>query len=547
MKGGEFMLFKRWKVFWTNNKFWVLFTASMVALIALSIFGLAFLDSFFRVQMIATLPLEFLKAIVYSVLGAWFFVILVYRYGSPLPGMGGGKLEAGDVKTTFADVIGLTEAKRDAIEVVHLIKDRAKVKRIGGKLIRGLLMVGPPGCGKTYFAKAIAHEAGVPIFSVAGSEFVEVFVGVGASRMRKLFEKAKSAAYIHGAAIIFIDELDVIGQARQFSFMGGQETNSTLNQLLVNMDGLAKEVDGNVIVIGATNADEKVLDPALLRPGRFDRKIFISRPRLPDREELFKYYMKRVKVDPEVDTGRLARKTVWRTPAEIENIIKEAALISIRSERDAITYKDISEAIERMDLGQETHLQLTPAERERVAYHEAGHLVTLYSMHPTDDVFKASIKTRGGALGVVYHSPREELYTQTRDEIYANVKVALAGFVSEKIKFKSTSNGACSDFSNAMLRASNMVWEYGMSTNGFVGDYTILLKQERMSESLKSHLNTETQKIMEQAAKEVEDFLRKEWALMDIFAQALLERSELDYDEIEAIFKENGKERISIQ
>jgi cell division protease FtsH len=540
------MLFRRLKVFWMDNKFWVLFGLMSLILVILTVVGLMFLDSFFRIQIIATMPLEFLKMIVYSIVGAYFFYVILYR-SSPLPMTGGGKIKGGDIKITFDDVIGLTEAKRDAMEVVHLIKDRAKVRLIGGKLIRGLLMVGPPGCGKTYLAKAIAHEAKVPIFSVAGSEFVEVFVGVGASRMRKMFQTAKSAAYIHGAAIIFIDELDAIGRQRQFSFMGGQESDSTLNQLLVLMDGLGRELDGNVIVIGATNAADEVLDPALLRPGRFDRKIMISRPRLTDRKELFDYYLKKVRAAADLDTGRLARKSVWRTPAEIENIVKEAALISIRNERETITYKDISEAIERIDLGLETHLQLTPAERERVAFHEAGHLVVLYTQHPTDDVFKASIKTRGGALGVVYHSPREELYTQSRDEVYANVKTALAGFVSEKIKYSITSTGACSDFSNAMLRASNMVWEYGMSSNGFVGDYTVLQKQNRISDDMKNNLNQETQNIMEKAAHETEEFLRKEWSTVEVFAKALLDREELDYDEIEAIFKEQGKERLTLK
>lgn len=544
------MLIKRLKILWWNYKFWFILTLIMGALVVLSIMGLASLESFFQQQILGTLPLEFLKAIVWSILGAWFFVVLVYRYGSPLPTLRGGKVKGQDVKVTFNDVIGLTEAKREAMEVVALIKDRAKVRKIGGKLIRGLLMVGPPGCGKTYLAKAMAHEAGVPFFSIAGSEFVEVFVGVGASRMRKLFQTGRQAAYVHGSAIIFIDELDVIGQQRQFSFMGGQETNSTLNQLLVNMDGLAKDDGGNLIVIGATNANLEVLDPALLRPGRFDRHIQISMPRLKDREELFRYYLKKVKADETIDVPRLARKAVWKSPADIENLIKEAALICLRNGRETITYKDLTAAIERIDLGLETHLELTPQERQRVAFHESGHLVVVYRQHPTDDVFKASIKTRGGALGVVYHHPREELYTKTRDEIYANIKAALAGYVAEKIKYGVTSTGVGSDFSHAMQLASDMVWHYGMSRNGFVGDYSVLLGDSlrttsRISDDMKNLLNQEVQNILHQASEEVETFLRSEWPLMEAFAQALLERNELDFDEIEAIFKAHGKERIT--
>jgi cell division protease FtsH len=543
------MLWKRLKIFWWDNQVWFIIIAATIALSVLTIWSLSKLESFFVQQIVYTLPLEFLKIIVWSVLGAFFWFWFMFKMGVPMSSSSNTSVKAKDIKITFNDVIGLTESKREAMEVVALIKDRAKVKNIGGKVIRGILMMGPPGCGKTYLAKAIAHEAGVPFLSLSGSEFVEVFVGVGAGRVRKLFKKARSLAYLHGAAIIFIDELDAIGQGRKFSSFGSQESDTTLNQLLVNMDGLnGDDFGGNVIVIGATNAPESTLDPALLRPGRFDRIIPVSRPRLRDREDLFRYYLKKVKTIEDIDVGRIARKSVWKTPADIENIVKEAALIAIRHEREGITYKDLTAAIERVDLGMETHLELVTKERERVAYHESGHLVVLYRQHPTDDVFKASIKTRGGALGVVYHHPREELYTQTRDELMANLKTALAGYVAERIKYNVTSTGVGGDFANATSIATSMVWHYGMSSNGFVGDYSTLLgtgmRDGRISEQMKNHLNNEVQSLLHKAVEEVEAFLRSEWALMDVFAKALLERSELDYDEIVAIFKEHGKERL---
>ena len=544
------MLIRKLKILYYQYSFWFVVSAVSVVLLVLSVVGLLTMDSFFAQQQVATLPLETLKMIAWSILSALFFAKILYS-GRMMTSSRNPRIKASDIQVRMDDVIGLKEAKREAMEVVALIKDHAKLRRMGGRAIRGILMEGPPGCGKTYLAKAIAREANVPFYSLSGSDFVEVFVGVGASRVRTLFQIARNQAYISGAAIIFIDELDAVGRARSFSFMGGQEHDSTLNQLLVNMDGLADEKGGNVIVIGATNAAESTLDPALLRPGRFDRKIMISRPKLSDREELFRYYLRKIKFDASLDIPRLARKTVRKTPADIQNIVQEGALVAMRDMRDEVTYKDISEAIERVDLGQQTHLDLTPGEKERVAFHETGHLMVLYTQHPTDDVFKASIKTRGGALGVVYHNPREELYTRTRDEIYADIKTALAGFVAEKIKYGNTSTGACSDFSNAMAIASDMVWEYGMSTNGFIGDYTVLLKnpgrggESRISDSLKDHLNSESEKIMQQAAKDVEAFLKKEWKLVEVFARELLEKSEMDYDEIETTFKAHGKERVT--
>lgn len=406
-------------------------------------------------------------------------------------------------------------------------------------------MQGPPGCGKTFLAKAIATEANVPFLSMSASGFTEIFVGVGPSRVRKLFKQARSLAYGYGGCIIFIDELDAIGRHRLFSFGGGgEETNSTLNQLLVEMDGM-QDSNYDIIVIGATNAPEDAMDPALQRPGRFDRKIYIDRPGLEGRQQLFKHYLSKVQYEPSVDIGRLARKTVQKSPADIENIIKEAALIASRSEKEVIGYKDLTEAMERIELGIKHPRHMTERERRMTAYHETGHLITLYLLHPTDDVFKASIVSRKETLGVVYHSPREELFSNDREHILANIKVSIAGYVAEKLKFGVTTNGVASDFKNAMAYAHTMVWKWGMGKNGFLGDYTEIPK-EQISEELKNKLNLETNQIMKECVQEVEQLLKQEEPLLDRFANELLKKEELEYDEIESIFKEYGKSNRQI-
>ena len=533
-------LFRRFKIFWMNNWVNITIIVSLILLLILSIWGLFALESFYRTLTLATLPLNLLMAVMNA-------LVFVYLYTHVLQG-GFGKMgrkmqiNADDFKVTFKDVIGLENAKKEAMEVVALLKDRARVKAIGGSIIKGLLMVGPPGTGKTLLAKAIATEAGIPFLSIAGSEFVEVFVGVGASRVRKLFKKARQLAYAHGACIVFLDELDVIGRGRHFnSFGGGEETNSTQNQLLVEMDGLGEKQE-NVIVIGATNAAEGVLDKALLRPGRFDRKIFVDLPNLQERTELFRYYLRKIVHDPAIDIGRLARRCVQKSPADIMNICKESALIATRDKRSQITYRDISEAIERIDLGVAHPLSMSEQERQATAYHEAGHLLVLYNMHPTDDVFKASIIHRGGALGVVYHTPREELHSSTKDQILADIKVSLGGYMGEKIKYGVTSNGVAADFANAMGQAHTMVWRLGMGSNGFLGDYGVI-PEHQLSDDIKSKLNQETYAILHQCAKDVEEFLRREWTLVDRFAQELVRRNELEYDDIHAIFAEYGKAR----
>lgn len=502
--------------------------------------GMSRLESFYQNMQLATMPMWFLAMIIGSVVSALIYVSLLFGMFSR---QNRKNIKGQTVNVHFSDVIGIDEAKEEAWEVVQLLKDHARLKKVGGKILRGILMQGPPGCGKTYLAKAIATEAGIPFLSLAASDFVEIFVGVGASRVRKLFKDARRLAYAHGACILFIDELDAVGRSRSFSWMGGQETNSTLNSLLVEMDGLQGRQE-NIVVIGATNAAEEVLDQALLRPGRFDRKIYVDRPNLDGREKLFKYYLGKVSADSSIDAGRLARRAVYKTPAEIENVVKEAALIATRNKRDLVSYDDLSEAMERIDLGVKHRKHMSESERRVTAYHEAGHLVTTYLLHPTNDVFKASIIARKGILGVVYPMPREELFNATREKLMADIKVSLAGYVAEKLVFGVTSSGVAADFTSAMQTAHAMVWRLGMGSK-YLGDWTLLADGDhtQLSESVKGELNAETNILFQLCAKEVERLLTDERKILDRFADELLKREELEYDEIAAIFAEYGKSR----
>ena len=505
--------------------------------------------------------------------GVSFYVwIVVYIISMPLWGlmwiwiMRGGATQftrlhkkvasAEDIRIHWNDVIGMEEAKQEAAEVVSLVMDRAQLQRIGGKILRGILMIGPPGCGKTYLAKAIATESNLPFLSMSGSEFVEMFVGVGASRIRKLFKQARQLAYVEGGCIIFIDELDAVGAQRSVDrgFGGQTESNTTLNQLLVEMDGL-KEKDYNIVIIGATNAPESFLDIALLRPGRFDRKIYVDLPNLEEREKLFQYYLKEVKYDPSIDVARLARIAVRKTPADVANLVREAALIAVRNKKEQIGMKEITEALDRVEMGIKHKVVFNEEERKKVAYHEAGHAISTYFLQPFKDVFKISIAARGEALGMVVPHPREELHVHTKEELLGNIKSYLGSYVAEKLKFGTTTTGVSEDFRQAMWYAHQMVWRYGMGKSGMVGDYTLLENMQQdsglfrggktsfLSEKIKEQLNNETQEILQECLKEVEILLKKESLLLDRFAQELLAKEELDYDEIESIFKEFGKSR----
>jgi len=539
-------LFHRKKVYMFLINHWVKFAIvfAVILLVVLSIWGLMSMESFYRNMTLAQIPIQLLLVGLNAIIFVYLYM-MVFRGG--FSQMKKGRVQAETVNIKFTDVIGIDEAKDEAMEVVNLIRDHARVKAIGGKIIRGLLMVGPPGCGKTLLAKAIATESRTPFLSIAGSEFVEVFVGVGAARVRKLFKEARKLAYANGACIVFIDELDVIGRARQFSFFGGGgETNSTQNQLLVEMDGLGEKKE-NIIVIGATNSAESILDPALLRPGRFDRKIFIDRPYAEGRKKLFDYYLTKVKYDKSIDTRKLANYTVGKSPADIENIIKESALIATREGRDIVQWGDLTEAMERIDLGMKRKRKIADREKLNTAYHESGHAIVVYYLHPFDDLFKVSIMTRSETLGVCHHQPIEEIFTKNKEWFLANIRSALAGYVAEKLRFKTTTNGVTSDFKYASQLAHTMVWNLGMGGDGMVGDYAATYVRtesgviDYISDSIKEKLNKETELVIKQCYKEVEDLLVKESELLDAMAKELMEKEELDYDELDKLCKERGK------
>ncbi|MDE2222004.1 MAG: AAA family ATPase [Candidatus Omnitrophica bacterium] len=454
------------------------------------------------------------------------------------------KILSNKVNVKWNEVIGMTSAKEEAWELVDLLKDRNRVKSVGGKIVKGILLLGPPGCGKTYLAKAMATESGFPFISAIGSDLVGIYVGEGGKKMKSIFKEARQLAKAEGGCIVFFDEIDSFATHRveERGFGGAISHNATINQFLTELDGLRQQ-ENNIVVIAATNVSEDKLDPAILRAGRIERKIYVNLPNLKERIDLFKFYLTKVKTDESVNPDILGRKTLWFSPSDIDSMIREAGLIALRDKRDYVTNKDLSAAYDRILYGAKSNTILSEAEKEWVAYHESGHAIIGYILHPTDDVIKATIIPRKGALGFVAPRPREEVHIQKKEWFLAQIKVVLASYAAETIKYGTTGSGVGGDFQTAMWFAHNMVWKYGMGKSRRLGNWDNIpgnYGHSYLSEKTKEILNDDVQAILQDCLNEVMDILNKNRPLLDAFAQELLAKGELEYDEIEAIFKKFG-------
>jgi cell division protease FtsH len=444
-----------------------------------------------------------------------------------------------EIGVTFDDVAGIDEAKAELEEVVEFLKAPGKFEKLGGKIPKGVLLVGAPGTGKTLLARAVAGEAGVPFFSMSGSEFVEMFVGVGAARVRDLFGQAKD----HAPCIIFVDELDALGKARGLNPMGGHdEREQTLNQLLVEMDGF--DPRAGVIIMSATNRPE-ILDPALLRPGRFDRHVAIDKPDIRGREAILLVHAKQVKLGADVDLKKIAAMTPGFVGADLANLINEAALIAARRDREEVTMSDFQEAADRIIGGLEKRNRaMNPKEKEIVAYHESGHALVAMTLSNTDPVSKISIIPRGiAALGYTQQLPTEDRYLMTREELLARLKVLLGGRVSEEIIFKDISTGAQNDLQRATDIARRMIMEYGMSKK--LGPLTYVRdarsahldlgfapREREFSEKTAQQIDEEMAAMIEQTHEEVIKILTAQREMLEKLAKILLVKESIDGEEL---------------
>ncbi|MDR1949851.1 MAG: ATP-dependent zinc metalloprotease FtsH [Spirochaetaceae bacterium] len=483
---------------------------------------------------------------------AFFFFIwrfLMKRLGN----MGGNVLSVGqnravivaegDIRTRFTDVAGVEEAKDELVEVVDFLKAPKKYTDIGGKIPKGVLLVGPPGTGKTLLARAVAGEAGVAFFRISGADFVEMFVGVGAARVRDLFKQAREKS----RCIIFIDELDAIGKSRINNIGGGNdEREQTLNQLLVEMDGF--DTTTGLIILAATNRPD-VLDPALLRPGRFDRQVLVDRPDLLGREAILRIHSRAVKLGPHVDIAAVARGTSGFVGADLANIVNEAALLAVRSGRQWVEQKDFEEAIEKTVAGLQKKNRIISAEERRiVAFHETGHALVAAFTAGSDPVQKISIVPRGfGALGYTLQMPVEDRYLMTEEELLGKIDVLLGGRAAEDLVFSRISTGAANDLTKATDIARKMITDYGMSERfrnvaltqrgaGMLGQQTQdPLFQREYSEATQQYVDEEIAKILERRYTLVKELLGNNRPLLNAVAERLLERESLDEKEFKGI------------
>ncbi|MBM3270180.1 MAG: AAA family ATPase [Candidatus Sericytochromatia bacterium] len=434
---------------------------------------------------------------------------------------GGNPARAPDV--TFDDVLGMDEAVQEAREVVEFLSRSRDFEAMGARVPRGILLVGPPGTGKTLLAKAIAREAGVPFYQLSGSDFVEVFVGVGAARVRQLYKRARK----HPAAIVFIDELDALGRARTSGLMGGHEGNQTLNQFLVELDGFQSRTGGMVITIGATNLEE-TLDQALLRPGRFDRKIHVGLPDLAGRERILAHYLAGVKAGRDVDVAALARASVNMSGADLATVVNEAGILAVRNGHAQVRQADLAGAMERLGIGLQRAITLSEHERAVVAYHEAGHTLLSLARLPDKRVHKVSIIPTGRhALGYTWNVERADRFLTDRTAIEAELAMLLGGRAAELLVFGSATSGAASDLARATDLAERIVRDLGLSDMG-----PQRFRDRELSESRRRALEACVDAYLERAAAEARQILEASRADLDRLARALLEREVLYEAEI---------------